>query len=86
MNEARSKRGGGWALVVSGVRALALLLVLYVLSSAPMFGLMITAQIEPETFDTIYAPLVWIAENCKPVNAALMSNWEWWFEAFHEQR
>ena len=70
--EAKQSRGFGsyllWVFVV---------VMLYVLSSGPAWGLVVTGAMNLKSFDIVYWPLVW-AYMHTPLHSALLSYWCWW--------
>jgi len=80
MDEARSKRGGGRAIITIGGVVLVLLLMLYVLSSAESFLLVTQGRLQPNTFNTIYAPLIWLSNYSTALSNVLTGFWQWYTE------
>lgn len=60
---------GGWLVLV-----VPLLLVGYVLSSGPTMRLVFSGAIRAETYELVYAPLLWCSK-CRPFWRA----WSWYF-------
>ena len=67
MSEDRQKSGGGTGVVMLVVAILALLPILYVLSSGPVIWLTIHGY-APDV--PLYAPLQWAGEHCEPFHKA----------------
>ena len=79
MDENPNSKRGGCGPVACGLIGVAIVLALYVLSIGPAYRfVMIDAPTSMQTFDTIYAPLLWIADSETPPGDWLYEYMNWW--------
>ena len=67
----KSQWAGRTTIIVCG---LLVLLMLYVLSAGPASGLVLKKRMSFDTFDRIYAPLLWLANRSETVR----NIWNWY--------
>jgi hypothetical protein len=73
LNNPRRAKGGGWAVLALGL--VIVLPVLYVASIGPAWGLYCRGVIEAETYDAIYAPVLYVTRRFELAGDVLEA---WW--------
>lgn len=82
MDSPSFRRSRAAVITIVTTLAVCLLLAIYVASSAPAFGLVFSGDMRRDRFDTIYAPLGFVADRMPPVKRRLHAYWEWWLSSF----